>query len=303
MTSHDLDQLAALLSASPDYRVIRRLKPRDEFAPVTGNALSQGVVVDTETTGLDPRSEKIIEIGVIVFDYDATTGQVVRVTDVYSSLEDPGHGISDEITAITGITTDMVAGKKIDDERVNAMVSKASIVIAHNAQFDRPFLEKRLPVFARLAWGCTLADINWTNEKVWSRKLEAIAQAMNFFFDAHRALDDCRALLEILATPLPVSNQSALKPVLECMSLKEYKISALNSPFATKDALKSRLYKWNNDVKVWHKNCSGDQALEEEKAWLKSEIYGDRSASIAVEERDARSRFSLRPTESIKTII
>jgi DNA polymerase-3 subunit epsilon len=183
------------------------------------------------------------------------------------------------------------------------MVRNASIVIAHNAQFDRPFLEKRLPVFARLTWGCTFADINWTNEQVWSRKLEAIANAMNFFFDAHRALDDCRALLEILATTLPVSKQPALKTVLDCVPLKEYKIAALNSPFATKDALKSRFYKWNNDAKVWHKNCSGELAFEEEKAWLKSEIYGGRSATIAVEERDAVSRFSLRPAEMTKTTI
>ena len=68
----------------------------------------------------------------------------------FGDLEDPGIPITPEITEITGITNEMVAGKRIDDAQVVELVSGACIVIAHNLKFDRPFLEQRFPVFEAL---------------------------------------------------------------------------------------------------------------------------------------------------------
>ena len=188
----DLEQLATTLSADPDYKVLRRLKPRKELAPAPNRPLAKGVVIDTETTGLDPDTCNIIEIGLVAFEYDPVKGQPIRVIGSYGALEDPGHPLSAETTEITGITDAMVAGQRIDDDRVGALVSNASIVIAHNADFDRPFLENRLPVFASLPWGCSLSDIDWIAEKLGSRKLDYIAFQMGFFFGAHRAEEDVR---------------------------------------------------------------------------------------------------------------
>ena len=70
----DLEQLAITLSADPDYKVLRRLKPRKELAPAPNRPLAKGVVIDTETTGLDPDTCKIIEIGLVAFEYDPLTG-------------------------------------------------------------------------------------------------------------------------------------------------------------------------------------------------------------------------------------
>ena len=197
----------------------------------------------------------------------------------------------------------MVAGQRIDDGRVGALVSNASIVIAHNADFDRPFLENRLPVFASLPWGCSLSDIDWVSEKLGSRKLDYIAFQMGFFFGAHRAEEDCQALLEILARPLPVSGHAGLKPLLDRLPKTGYTVYALNSPFATKDALKARQYRWDAEGKVWHRTLAGSEAFNDEIAWLKATVYGGRSAKIDVEERDARSRFSRQPApRNIKVI-
>jgi DNA polymerase-3 subunit epsilon len=288
----DLEHLAATLSADPDYKVLRRIKPRDELAPTPNRPLAKGVVIDTETTGLDPDTCKIIEIGLIAFEYDPVFGQPIRVIGSYGGLEDPGHPLSKETTDLTGITDVMVAGQRIDSDRVNSLVANASIVIAHNADFDRPFLEYRLPVFSSLPWACSLSDIDWIAEKLGSRKLDYIAFQMGFFFGAHRAEEDCQALLEILAHPLPVSGQPGLKPLLDRLPNVGYTIYALNSPFATKDALKARQYRWDAEGKVWHRTLAGADAFNEEIAWLKATVYGGRSAKIDVEERDARSRFS-----------
>ena len=115
----EAESLAQQLDAHENYRVLRRLAPRAQFAEPDGRALVRGVVVDTETTGINQESEKIIEIGLVAFEYDPETGQAFRVLDSYGCLEDPGIPITAEITEITGISTEMVAGKRIDDAKVN----------------------------------------------------------------------------------------------------------------------------------------------------------------------------------------
>jgi DNA polymerase-3 subunit epsilon len=299
----NLEQLASTLEADPDYKVLRRLKPRIDLAPAPDHPLAKGVVIDTETTGLDADTCKIIEVGLVAFEYDPVSGQPIRVLGTYGGLEDPGHPLSEEITELTGITDAMVVGQRIDDELVKSLVANANIVIAHNANFDRPFLENRLPVFATLPWGCSFADIDWTAEKLGSRKLDYIAYQMGFFFGAHRAEEDCQALLEILARPLPVSGRPGLKSLLDRLPEVGYTVYAINSPFSSKDALKARQYRWDAEGKVWHRTLAGEQAFDEEITWLKATVYGGRNVKIEVEERDARSRFSGQSTpRSIKLI-
>jgi len=303
MHQADLEALATQLAASPEYRVLRRINPRAELAPDTGRALLKGIVVDTETTDLDSSRGKIIEIGIVAFEYDPATGQPIRVIDSYGELEDPGQPLSPEITAITGITDEMVSGKHIDEDRVASLIKGTSIVVAHNAEFDRPFLENRLSAFDGLPWGCSMMDIDWTSENVGSRKLDYIAYQMGFFFDAHRAEEDCKALLEILAHPLPVSGTPVLKPLLDRLSQVSYTLFALNLPYSKKDLLKARKYCWDGDQKVWYCTVVGNQSFEDEVLWLKNEIYGGRPARIDVVERDSRTRFSRKPApKSTRTI-
>lgn len=103
-----------------------------------------------------------MEIGLVAFRYDPETGRSYRVLDSFGALEDYGILITPEITEITGITNEMVAGQHIDDARIAELVSGASIVIAHNSRFDRPFLEQRFPVFEELPWGCSFAGrLGW----------------------------------------------------------------------------------------------------------------------------------------------
>ena len=91
-------------------------------------------------------------MGIVAFEYNPVTAEIIRVVGRYSGFEDPGYPLSDEVREITGITDDMVAGQAFDDDQVNALAQQATLVIAHNAAFDRPFVEKRFPVFAELAW-------------------------------------------------------------------------------------------------------------------------------------------------------
>ena len=297
------EEATAIAQDHPDYRVIRRLVPRTQFAPPDGKPLSKGVIVDTETTGLSHETDKIIEIGLVSFEFDPQTGKVYRVLESYDSLEDPGIPIQPEITVVTGITSDMVAGKHIDDERVAQLVEGAALVIAHNAKFDRPFLEQRLPIFESLQWGCSFAQIAWKDEGLGSAKLDYIAYQFGFFFDAHRAESDCMALLEMLQHPLPKSNIVALKRLIDQSELQDWCVYALNSKFETKVTLKARAYQWDAAKRCWYRTVAGTDAIKEEVSWLKETVFGGRQVTLEFESRDALLKYSLRPGKQItKTV-
>jgi DNA polymerase-3 subunit epsilon len=105
---------------------------------------------------------------------------------------------SPEITKITGITDEMVAGHRIDDRAVNDVPGRVVLVIAHNADFDRPFLKKRLPAFATKHWACSRFDIDWKAENIRSSALEFLAYSLGFFPDGHQAASDWRATVLLL---------------------------------------------------------------------------------------------------------
>ncbi len=132
-----------------------------------------GVVVDTETTGLNPEKDKIIQFSVLPFRFTAN-GHVTAVGQALTFLEEPGMPISSEITKITGITDDDVRGKRIDDGAVNELIANAAIVVAHNAAFDRQFAEARLPVCKAVRWGCSYRDIDWKAEGFDTAKLRVL---------------------------------------------------------------------------------------------------------------------------------
>lgn len=298
-----LEDAARLLDAHPDYRVLRRFQPRDEFlteadgrlrAVVAVGEPAVAVVVDTETTGTRHESDAIIELTLLRFEYCRETGAVLRVTDVYTGLEDPGFPIPPESTAIHHITDDMVAGQRIDDARVAALLAGATHVIAHNAGFDRPFLEARLPVFETQAWACSHAQMDWAAEGFMGGKLEYLAVGCGFFYEGHRSEIDCRVLLEVLRRPLPRSGRIALGVLLANADVPALRLWATGSPFESKEALKGRNYRWDPDRRCWHRFVERD-ALGEECAWLKASVYAGRAAQVEVEVFEPRVRFSRRP--------
>lgn len=289
-----VSEAVEVLKNNPDYKLIRRLIPRKVFAAPDGRALLKGVVVDTETTGVSPEQDKIIELGMVLFEFDPQTGVAFNVLDSFDELEDPGFTITPESTAVHGITDEMVKGRKIDDDKVAAFLKDVSIVIAHNAKFDRVFLEKRLPIFESLPWACSFAQIDWNGEGLGSAKLDYIAYQYGFFYDAHRAEVDCFALLEILQKELPKSKELILKSLFLSLHQKSYTLYALGSPFETKDVLKAKGYKWNGDKKCWHNTLNGDEAVKEEIVWLKDNIYSGKPAKVEVEVMNCLTRFSNR---------
>jgi DNA polymerase-3 subunit epsilon len=292
-----LEAMAAKLASHPDYRVLRRLQPVLHFDRKPQGPTLRVLVLDTETTGLDQGSDKIIELALLQVDVDSATGLPVGEVVVYDGLEDPGMPISKEIEAITGISSAMVQGHRLDEARIAAMLAGADLVIAHNAGFDRPFCEARLPAFAALPWGCSFAEIDWKKEGHGSAKLEYLALEKGWFYEAHRAEVDCHALLAVLGATLPTTGQSGLYKIIESSRLPVYRLQATGAPFEAKDLLKARAYRWNAEQKVWHTKIVDETQLNTEFEWLKLNVYGSRLARVQVEKQDARVKYSCRAGE------
>jgi len=298
----EIELLARQVEAHPDYRVLRRLSPRQVFGENSSGAASRAIILDTETTGTDPSAHEVIELGMVAFDFDPTTGKAIRVVDVYDALEQPSVPIPPDTTRIHGITDEMVAGKRIDDQKVEEMLFGASLVIAHNAQFDRQFLEKRLPIFQSVPWGCSLKDVPWAEEGYGSAKLDYILNCMGFFHEAHRAEADCLALLEVLQFPLPVSGITGLMHLLSGQQNPSYRVWARNSPFDNKDRLKARGYRWEANEKCWFLETT-ESTLQSDLAALKQDGYNGKPAKIDIEKLDSRVRFSSRGGEKTTRVI
>lgn len=297
---NDLERSAALLEASGDYRILRRLRPESLFlsTPPSGD-IGLAVCLDTETTGRDLGKDQLIELGMVSFAYDRGTGQFLGALALYDEMEDPGLPIPPEATRINNITDSMVAGKRIDDAAVRAFVEEADFVVAHNAGFDRHFCERRFPVFKDKAWACSKSQVGWENAGIASTKLEYIATRMGFYYEAHRAEADCLALLQALRLKHPgFEGRSAFEQLLANYWLEDRRIWAVNSPFETKDLLKARGYRWSDgsrpdSEKAWWIEVPL-AGLEDELAWLKSCVYGGRSFSVPIDKVDAYSRFTER---------
>ena len=300
-----LEDMARLLAQHADYRVLRRLVPCLDYGANSNVAQSAGdastvqqvLILDTETTGLSHQTDKLIELAMLLVAVDVATGLPFGPVEIFEGFEDPGMPIPAVAQEITGISDDMVKGQRLDDAAVAAMVAKADLVVAHNAGFDRPFVEARFPAFAVKPWACSFADIDWKAAGAASSKLGALANDHGWFYDAHRAQVDCHALLQVLTQPVGDSDTTGLSRLLRAAAQPSFKVRATGSPFETKDKLKARGDRWEADATVWSCRVASEPLLAEELAWLTAEVYGQRRPQAEVEAFNALTRYSLRPGE------
>jgi DNA polymerase-3 subunit epsilon len=272
-----LEQMARSLIESGDYRVTSRLGPQDEYHPPDDTPKLVAAVVDVETTGTNPDSDKIIELGICLFEYDRLNGRIYKVLGSWDWFEDPGLSVPPEITKITGITDAMVTGHCIDGDAVHDLLNRVVLVIAHNADFDRRFLENRLPAFVPKHWACSRYDIDWKAEGIRSSALEFVAYSLGFFHDQHRAASDCRATVHALAQRLPGSGRLALQALLEQARLPTWRLWARDAAIERKDLLKARGYSWSpgefGRPKCWYRDVA-DAGKIVEAGWLRANVMG-----------------------------
>ncbi|HEX4476539.1 MAG TPA: 3'-5' exonuclease [Polyangiaceae bacterium] len=165
------------------------------------------VAIDTETTGMDPAVDRIVEVACVVF----------RGADVVARhrwLVNPGVPISKEAFDVHGISDDHVRDQPtfaaISDELIGVL--RGHVPLAYNAEFDRAFIAEELgragianpslpPAIRR--------SVHWADPLVWARELQKeekskslseVAERLGVKLErAHSALDDAEAAVRVLA--------------------------------------------------------------------------------------------------------
>ena len=154
------------------------------------------VVFDIETTGLSNRNCKIIEIGAVKI----KDGEILDRLDFFVDPEEP---ISEEITKLTSITNEMVAGQIKEREAIEKFLAFAgdSLLIAHNANFDVGFIRiaaDRHGIPFENTYLDTVGLSRYVNPELKKHKLDVIAEHYNLEdFHHHRASDDAEILAKI----------------------------------------------------------------------------------------------------------
>lgn len=282
------------LPAAPaiDQRVLHRLSlatgPTPEGAdPVAG----VGVAIDVATTGLDHEVDVIIELAARRFTYDADH-VITRIDRPYIWRQDPGKPLHDVIVARTGLTDDALKGCSIDRLEAARVIGSADVRVAHNACFDRPFVEALLPEIEGLAWACSNADIGWGEFGFESAKLSEILGHIGFFQDFHNPASEVDATIQILRHAL-LPDRTALSILMERASRYGWLVRAVGAAFGTKERLRIRGYVWNADGRFWWREVP-DRASEE--AWLREHVYcapfRSRAAMAHFELIDWKTRYA-----------
>lgn len=149
--------------------------------------MSSIVALDLETTGLDAKTDAIIEIGAVRFNSR-------RVEDEFSTLVNPGRPIPNFITKLTGISNAMVRNSPTIDEVLPELEDFVSDlpILGHNVKFDLSFLQE-LGVFHHNDGLDTYDMASVLLPSAGRYKLGALGQRLGILLPAtHRALDDAK---------------------------------------------------------------------------------------------------------------
>ena len=295
----DIVQALECVTAHPDWRVLRRV-PETLTDPATddGNT-GLALIVDTETTGMDKQQDQVIELGMLLVRYQRDTGRFVDIIGRYCGLEDPGVPLSQVVQTVTGLSDADLAGQTMDDERVMQLIADADLVIAHNAAFDRPFLERRWPLFKDKAFACSVNEIDWMASGFTSAKLELLVYHCGHFYDSHRALNDCHALLFVLSQLLAPTGESAMNQLLRRAEGSSYLLN-IQVRFDDKDKLKALGgFQWQDSgvgqllAKSWLRRCRDRAELRAILEQIHQQVFRCEDFPCLIGKVTARERYAM----------
>lgn len=177
------------------------------------------VVFDTETTGLDPAHDELVQIGAVRL----VNGRILR-GEIFDALIDPGRPIPPEATRIHGITNDMVTGRPPPPVVVArfAEFARDAVLVAHNAAFDLALLRRweneagvkfDHPVLDTLLLSAVL------HEDIEDHSLDSIAARLGIPVRArHSALGDALATAEVFVRLIELLRLRAMTTLGEALA-------------------------------------------------------------------------------------
>jgi DNA polymerase III epsilon subunit family exonuclease len=153
------------------------------------------VVFDFETTGTEPLTDMITEIGAV---------KIVdgRIVERFGTLVNPGVRISQKITELTGIDDAMVADKPSFSQIAGDVYKffEGAILVGHNVDFDYKFLRKHSSECGYYYYNKSMDTLQFSREAMpglGNYKLKTVAEKFGIEFNAHRAVDDSYATAQM----------------------------------------------------------------------------------------------------------
>lgn len=209
------------------------------------------LLLDTETTGLDPATDRLCEVGAILFsvEHRAVIQQVSFLLPIDDNPVQHINGISPELSRL--VDPDQ-AWRLFTD-----MAEDADAFVAHNAAFDRQWLEPRLilPRLRHKPWICTCEGIRWPGLRL-NPSLTDLALAYGVpVWAAHRALTDCTYLAHVLARD----------PDLEAhllQGLEPRRLVVAQVSYDQREQAKAAGFRWDPTTKQWRRRCSQSEIEE-----------------------------------------
>lgn len=275
----DYETAARYLEDSGRYRILRRLATRPirrDRMPQKGENRRVAIILDTETTGLDPRTDEIVELGMLAVTYGAEGIQ--DVVGEFEASREPSVPLPPAVSQLTGIGAEALKGKAIDAGAVAQFVENADVIVAHNASFDRAFCERLFPALATIRWACSASDIPWRDDGVPDAKLATLLSRCGLFHDGHRALSDCHALLEVLSRRPSPDTEAPFCRLMTSLDIQKVAVVASGGDsYAYRDALKQRGYRWMpladaSGKKAWRIVLPESDARRE-VSWLHTTVF------------------------------
>lgn len=165
------------------------------------------VVVDIETTGLNPSWEKITEISLISFDGNG-------ITEEFTSLINPERLIPPHITQLTGITTSMVENAPRFYEIAKKIVemTEGKILVGHNVRFDYNFIRAEFQHLGYEFTRKTLCTVKLSQKLIPGLESYGLGNLSRYFHinnsSRHRAYGDAYATYEIFKQLLLIEGKN-----------------------------------------------------------------------------------------------
>jgi DNA polymerase III subunit epsilon len=212
------------------------------------NGMRTVLIIDVETTGLEPSSAHLIEVGAVLFDVSQRS-VLSQVSTLLPVAENPVERIN-RIKAETARATP-VAVLQQAKELVKALATHADAYVAHNAAFD----SKWLPSMNDKPWICTMEDVRWPRASKAHPSVVSLALDYGVpVWAAHRALADCTYLAQVM------EREPALEMLLRAaQEPRQYYVSML--PYEERQRCKEAGFVWDRQVpKAWSKKLSVSEA-------------------------------------------
>lgn len=210
------------------------------------------LILDTETTGLDPDQDHCIEVGAILFHVPsrAVLSQVSFLLPCDINPAEPINGIS---AAVSRLIQPWQAGLAYFRQLVDA----AEVIVAHNASFDRQWFGKGALAALPKPWLCSMEDLRWPAE----RQLRATPSVRDLalaygvpVWEAHRALTDCIYLAQVFC------RCDELEALLVA-GLEPRHLYRAQLPYEQRHRARQAGFRWNDPIaKAWTRRLSEREA-------------------------------------------